>query len=432
MGGEYDFVKLSLPDCSVLETTKLDPDNDSLRLHRWTMSPKNDAFAYIGTSWIEAHGSYQIWVRDASTLKQVARMSLPTGSRRPELAYTPLGDEIVARASLRGGGEDADLVGTDRIFVFDARSGKEQRFFNTKKGDSGLAISPDGLLLATARKQEERRKGRRHVRSLISVYDFEAGEEIAIGEFPWRRAPENVPMSGMETIVRDISFTPDGKQLIAATSAATRIWDIPEGLVPSERIESRCTDCGPTEEPSKKQLGQAQEADPIEPGDKCHAYVVDIDAGREFWENFDEEDWARKSDEEKRAVAAELETNFDHFYPEPGEEELTTRTYPFPGADREITASVYYTDESMAAKIGEESHVLYSVFLCIAEGKAPYENACEAPGNAIAEVADTGYNVKSRVKTRVLVNGRSYSLGLECESPAALKALTERSETDNN
>ncbi len=69
--------------------------------------------------------------------------------------------------------------------------------------------------------------------------------------------------------------------------------------------------------------------------------------------------------------------------------------------------------------------------LCVAEGKAPYENACEAPGNAISEVADTGYNVKSRVKTRVLVNGRSYSLGLECESPAALKALTARSETDN-
>lgn len=85
----------------------------------------------------------------------------------------------------------------------------------------------------------------------------------------------------------------------------------------------------------------------------------------------------------------------------------------------------------MAAKIGEESHVLYSMVLCVAEGKTPYENACEAPGNAISEVADTGYNVKYRVKTRVLVNGRSYSLGLECESPAALKALTARSETDN-
>jgi hypothetical protein len=326
MGGGDDFVKLSLPDCSVLETTKLDPDNDSLRLHRWTMSPKNNAFAYIVTSWTEAHGSYQICVRDASTLKQVARMSLPTESRRPQLAYTPAGDQIVARASLRFRREDADLVGADRIFVFDARSGKQQRFFDTKRDESGLAVSPDGLLLATARKQEERRKGRRYVRRIISVYDFESGEEIAIGEFPWRRASENAPMSGMKTIVRGIWFTPDGKQLIAATSAATRIWDIPEGLVPSERIESRCTNCGATEQPPKEQFDQSQEAAPIEPGDKCHAYVVDIDAGREFWEDFDEEDWARKSEEEKRAIAAELEMNFDHFYPKLGEEELTTRT----------------------------------------------------------------------------------------------------------
>ncbi len=195
------------------------------------------------------------------------------------------------------------------------------------------------------------------------------------------------------------------------------MWQIPEGLAARPQVEAQCTTCDPNEEAPKDS--------PVEERDRCYVWALDIEAGRELFNDLNDEKWERMTEDEKKAAAAEVEKRFEKFHPELGEEELTARTYPLPRTDQTITASVYYTDESMAVDVDGQPEVLYSMFLCLAVGESPHENACEAPNNAVAEVADTKFNFKSRVSTRVEVNGRPYSIGLDCERPSALGALTQ-------
>jgi hypothetical protein len=91
-----------------------------------------------------------------------------------------------------------------------------------------------------------------------------------------------------------------------------------------------------------------------------------------------------------------------------GEEELTTKTYSLPGTKSVITASVYYTDESMASKYGADS-----MQLGIAVGKRALKNAMNAPNAAVAEVT---MGTLDTVRTeRLFRTGKSnLSIGLMC------------------
>jgi hypothetical protein len=86
--------------------------------------------------------------------------------------------------------------------------------------------------------------------------------------------------------------------------------------------------------------------------DHCHVYVVDVAKARKAL--------SRESEDltpgVKRLSAAQ--TVFPEFQPAMGEEELTTKTYKFPGSNLIITASVYYTDESMASSQTNDSMTL--------------------------------------------------------------------------
>src|ERR1044072_5050112 len=73
-------------------------------------------------------------------------------------------------------------------------------------------------------------------------------------------------------------------------------------------------------------------------GDVCHVYVVDSALAERF-RNAPEKEQAR--------LAKAAETIFPEFHPTIGEEELTTKTYRFPQSKLIITASVFYTDESL-------------------------------------------------------------------------------------
>ena len=79
--------------------------------------------------------------------------------------------------------------------------------------------------------------------------------------------------------------------------------------------------------------------------DTCHVYVLDLASSSRALK-------AAEKAESEEAVARALsaaQTIFPEFQPKIGEEELTTRHYSFPGNKLVITASVYYTDESMAS-----------------------------------------------------------------------------------
>jgi hypothetical protein len=103
------------------------------------------------------------------------------------------------------------------------------------------------------------------------------------------------------------------------------------------------------------------------------------------------------------------QTVFPEFKPAVGEEELTTKTYRFPGNNLMITASVYYTDESMASTGGNDS-----MLVGIAVSSKGLRDALSAANNAVSEVTNNDNLDTVRAKKYLRVNGRLHLLGIEC------------------
>lgn len=145
--------------------------------------------------------------------------------------------------------------------------------------------------------------------------------------------------------------------------------------------------------------------------DTCHVYVIDVEAARRFRERADLDDLMNKSrrEQERIAEAAGVGKTFEEFSTKVGEEELTTRTYPLSKSKLIITASVYYTDESLASAGHQDS-----MLLGISIGAKASDNALSAPDAAIVEVSYDENTDAVRVKKNVVVNGRLYVVGLEC------------------
>src|SRR5215217_1163543 len=113
--------------------------------------------------------------------------------------------------------------------------------------------------------------------------------------------------------------------------------------------------------------------------DACHVYVLDVAKARRAAETFTETGNAAR---DAKALSAG-QTVFSEFSPVMGEEELTTKSYRFPGTRLMITASVYYTDESMASAEGAES-----MPISIAVAPKVLKEALTAENNATTEVTN--------------------------------------------
>jgi|SRR5882724_2053876 len=147
-------------------------------------------------------------------------------------------------------------------------------------------------------------------------------------------------------------------------------------------------------------------------GDTCYVYVVDVKAARQFMRQMDTEEFENKSQEELEAAvkAAGYETDYEKFVTRVGEQELTTKTFPFPNGHQVITASVFYTDELMASH-GHSNSMLMAIYV----GERASKNAIFARGAAVAEVSYDAGTDMVRVKKNVRVDGRAYLVGLECK-----------------
>ena len=140
-------------------------------------------------------------------------------------------------------------------------------------------------------------------------------------------------------------------------------------------------------------------------GDLCHAYVVDVAKGRKALD-----EGPRDPERFKRALA-DSQVVFPEFRPLRAEEALTTKTYRFPhGGGLFITASVYYTDESMLSAAGADS-----MLLAVAVSGKQLDGALTAENNAVAELTSATADT-ARVKKWVRVGGRLYVVGLQCNS----------------
>lgn len=143
-------------------------------------------------------------------------------------------------------------------------------------------------------------------------------------------------------------------------------------------------------------------------GDACHVYVVDVKAAEKAYASLG----ASASQEAQAKALSSVMKILGEFSTVIGEEELTTKTYPFPDSKLIITASVFYTDESMPAD---------SMMLGLAVSDKALKDALSAPNNAVAEVNYDQNTRIVRVRKYLDVNGRSYLIGLQCN----MKSKTE-------
>jgi hypothetical protein len=139
-------------------------------------------------------------------------------------------------------------------------------------------------------------------------------------------------------------------------------------------------------------------------GDACHVYVVDVQKARKIVEEFHETGNA----EADAKILAAGQTVYPEFRTVIGEEVLTTKTYPFPGSRLIITASVYYTDESMASAEGADSMVLG-----IGVSDKAQKDALSMTDNAVAEMTLNERDTV-RAKKYLRVGGKLYLAGIEC------------------
>jgi hypothetical protein len=137
--------------------------------------------------------------------------------------------------------------------------------------------------------------------------------------------------------------------------------------------------------------------------DVCHVYVVDVEKARKAQEISDEKALEK--------ALAEAETVFPEFSTVVGEEELTTKTYTFPGGGLFIKAQVFYTDESMASADSANS-----MLLSIIVSPKPQKSELLSVDNALAEVTYNNSTDTVRVKKYIKVRRRSYLVGLECHA----------------
>ena len=139
-------------------------------------------------------------------------------------------------------------------------------------------------------------------------------------------------------------------------------------------------------------------------GDRCHVYLVDVEKARKALESFRETGNAA-ADAKALSVGQVV---FPEFLTVLGEEELTTRSYPFPGSNLIITASVYYTDESMASSESSDSMILGIVVSPKAQ-----KDALSSENNSVAETTANDRDTV-RAKKYVRVKRRLYLVGIEC------------------
>jgi hypothetical protein len=143
--------------------------------------------------------------------------------------------------------------------------------------------------------------------------------------------------------------------------------------------------------------------------DRCHVFVVDVKTSAKAINSFHETGNAT-ADSKALSVGQKM---FPEFQPTIGEEELTTKTYKFPGSSLIISASVYYTDESMASSQGNDS-----MLLGIIVARRSRSDATAGPDAVFSEVTYNDGTDTVRVHKYTRVKGRLYIVGLECRCKA--------------
>lgn len=101
------------------------------------------------------------------------------------------------------------------------------------------------------------------------------------------------------------------------------------------------------------------------------------------------------------------------FSPLTGEEELTNQVFRIPGTNLMVTASVFYTDESMASKAGQDS-----MQLALAVSRRSWPDAFRSPNNTVTEITLATFDT-ARVQTNVRSGSKRLLVRMECKDKSS-------------
>ncbi|MBS1797588.1 MAG: hypothetical protein JSS81_27440 [Acidobacteria bacterium] len=154
--------------------------------------------------------------------------------------------------------------------------------------------------------------------------------------------------------------------------------------------------------------------------DRCHVYIVNIEKAAKVQEIFD-----KTGDYEayEKALSSTV-TVFPEFITKIGEEELTTKHFIFPNSRLIITASIFYTDESLASHplqnftVNDQSMIIGVV---VTNKKEKSALSTDTQNASITEVTYDEYTNIVRAKQFIKVRGRKFLIGLQCDCMAKRK-----------
>ncbi len=135
--------------------------------------------------------------------------------------------------------------------------------------------------------------------------------------------------------------------------------------------------------------------------DVCEVYLVDVKTAQRIFDR-------NLSDSNLEQKMKKAEKTLGRFTTTIGEEEQTTQVYRLPGG-KFVTVTVFYTDETMASETTTES-----IEVAMAVANQPLKNARTARNASVAEIPYTQHTEKLRVKQYIVLQGRTYYLGVEC------------------
>jgi WD40 repeat protein len=186
-------------------------------------TPDGKALAVVTTEFKEQAATHSVKFWDVATGKEVGEIKVPEGVSVSALAYAP-GGKVLAYAAPNPA-EFRFKEQTVPIHLYEPDTGKELRQLKVPDMVQALVFSPDGKTLAIRGRSQR-----------VRVWDTETGKELyQLGDV----APAQ-PRGGVLAVnikgfaaatpeVRNLAFSPDGKQLATAAAGTVRLWDAATG-----------------------------------------------------------------------------------------------------------------------------------------------------------------------------------------------------------
>jgi hypothetical protein len=216
------LIKVSRESCTSSATAPADDDDAQAEIGFIDFAPSEDLFAY--EIMVSRDGKRQfsgeISVRTTADLSVHQRLRAPTDLRFLKFTFSADSRFIAAGAITYRNSDSPDAK--LKVLVYEVSSGKLLRSFNVDARNA-IALSRDSKLLAVASKAT-RGENRRFVQAQVSIHDFQTGQKLAFGSYPWMEEPRNNPWVGD---IQRMTFSPDGRKLLT-TTYDTRIWRVPE------------------------------------------------------------------------------------------------------------------------------------------------------------------------------------------------------------